>query len=446
MDSFKNIKTPNLGDIKYIIAQFPGGGQRGYATALLLKFFEETTGLPTHQLFPNVIASSVGIIITAALYSPHKDQKSALMTASQLCGIFPSITKRLPETAAKLWNNNDWDTLGNAIGLIIGDVQLKDMLGSVQFTSHKLGAVKESGIIFGKIIDPQTNKVIYDGNPETSLMHIIRMGTALPSIYKPHNEHIDIAFSDSCAIQILKFTKIFKGQGSFIRVGNFRTCNDPYIEKINRSALKDVVFGAIHDAISDDAYSRTIRYAIEEFGKDFVFNLEHVFSALEKDAPAVIANATTDDQFRRIETYTQKYIEEHRNILTAYATRAKEIALQRMNDSPETFFGISTNIQEFPLPEIPAFNRETGIRKTFNVSGHALTKASQLCVRAARLSIQMAFQAATSEPVIDLLEQAKSLVGSYLQRAWEKCLPSLEEHSNPPRTQKAITPPGSELE
>lgn len=224
-------------DFDYIIAQFPGGGQRGYATALLLKHLEEITKLPTHQLFPNVIASSVGIIIAAGLYTPHPDQKSALMSAAQLCEIFPKITKRIPNTVAKLWNNNDWNVLGDALHAFIGDVQLKDMLGSVQFSTHKLGGLHRSLVIFGKIIDPETGAVFYSEDKDTSLMDIIRMGTALPTVYKHHEDHIDIAFADACTIQIRKLEKVLKGIGSFIRIGNFRTSDDPYVERLRKSMV-----------------------------------------------------------------------------------------------------------------------------------------------------------------------------------------------------------------
>lgn len=69
------------------------------------------------------------------------------------------------------------------------------------------------------------------------------------------------------------------------------------------------------------------------------------------------------------------------------------------------------------------------------MSGSVIIKASQLFVSAARLSARMAFQAATSEPVTELLNQARGLIENYLQKIWNNCLPSLQTipKAQPPR-------------
>lgn len=391
-------------DFDYIIAQFPGGGQRGYATALLLKHLEEITRLPTHQLFPNVIASSVGIIIATGLYTPHPHQNSALMSAAQLCEIFPKITKRIPNTVAKLWNNNDWNVLGDAIHAFIGDVKLKDMLGSMQFSSHKLGGLDKSHVIFGKIMNPETGEVSYSGNKDTSLMDIIRMGTAIPTIYKHHEDHIDMAFADACTIQILKLTKVLKGIGSFIRIGNFRTSDDPHVENLKKSTLIKIIFGAVFDAVADSAYATTINYAREAFGNKRVFDLEHIFSALENKAPKTLANVTTDEQFRRIEDYVATFIEENKFLIDKFAARAKKIALQRMTNYPNSAFSIPPIIQEFPLPEIPDMDADIRKRPSY-AFGFAAGKFVKGIGDFGLDSLKSLFGFVTSQPMTNVATQ-----------------------------------------
>ena len=391
-------------DFDYIIAQFPGGGQRGYATALLLKHLEEITELPTHQLFPNVIANSVGIVITAALYTPHPHQKSALMSAAQLCEIFPKITKRLPNTSAKFWNNNNWNVLGDVIHALIGDITLKDMLGSMQFSSHRLGGLDKSHVIFGKIINPETGEVFYSGDKDTSLMDIIRMGTAIPTIYKHHKDHIDMAFADACTIQILKLTKVLKGTGSFIRIGNFRTSDDPYVERLRKSTFIDIIFGAVFDAVADSAYATTINYAQEAFGDKRVFDLEHIFSALENKAPKTRANVTTDEQFQRIEEYVATFIEENKFLIHKFAARAKKIALERMTKYPESAFDIPAYIQEPHLPEIPDMDADIRKRPSY-AFGFAAGKFVKGIGDFGLDSLKSLFGFVTSQPMTNVATQ-----------------------------------------
>ena len=182
----------------YFVAQFPGGGQRGYATVKLLQWFEETTGLPTHQLFPYVTAGSVGILIASALYLPHpKHPKAARMSAKQLAEIFPRIAERTPQPA-RFNNTNSRAPFSEAIDPLIGHGKLKDFLGTVFFSCHGIGGTSKSYELQGKCICPATGEVSYLGDPEERILDIAFAGTSLPSLFPAHKNKIGSYQSGRC--------------------------------------------------------------------------------------------------------------------------------------------------------------------------------------------------------------------------------------------------------
>lgn len=400
----------------YFVAQFPGGGQRGFATALLLKWFEKVTGLPTHQLFPYVTTGSVGILIAAALYIPHPDHPNAArMSAAQLVDIFPDIASKIPKKAAMFTNKNDRGPFSEVLELFIGDARLKDLLGTVFFSAHEIGGVSSSHKLPAKIIHPFTAQTTYNAAPDMRIMDIALAGTALPSIFQAYNGHIDLAFAETHAEPLQTSHDLFpnSAKGAFVRVGNFR----PKVEK-SRNRLHSSGFlrqtAAIFDAISDHSYAQTIGNANRLF-QGLVFNLEQEIPEGYDNPPAIKANITTPEQFAKVRIMTEKYIEDNLEILSPLAAALKSVALTRMESYPETAFGIPPLIQEFPLPEIPKL-----APKQYEETSHAFRGAT---VRLAKGLSQALADAARNPTLQQKIALGRDRFSDAVGRATEVLLP-----------------------
>lgn len=304
----------------YFIAQIPPGGQRGYASVLLLDYFEKQTGLPTHRLFPNVIASSVGILITSALYLPHPENKNTpLMTAEKLCDVFIE-TARLPKYPVLGNQKKNRSPFEQSIYPYIGESKLSDFMGTVFFSAHKIGGLSKSYKIY-------TN---HHGDEDTRVMDVILAGTAIPGIFQSHRKQIDLAFAEVPAPAMIEMQRQYPPhlQGAFIRAGNFRSSTrDSHNALIESGIVRQTIKSSIRHAISDHAYAQTIETANALFGEKYVFNLEQEIDTSQKSAPKTSGLVTTPDQFRKIEKLMDKFIHDRKDILEQLASRAKEIAL-----------------------------------------------------------------------------------------------------------------------
>jgi hypothetical protein len=424
----------------YFVAQFPGGGQRGYATVKLLEWFEKTTGLPTHQIFPYVTTGSVGILIASALYLPHPEHlNSARMSARQLAKIFPDIAARTPQPA-KFKNNNSREPFADAIEPFIGHGKLKDLLGTVFFSSHKIGGLAQSYVTKGKLVCPTTGKVSYEGDPETEILDIAFAGTSLPSLFQAYEGHIDMAFSDVPAADMVKIQRLFPHDkvGAFVRVGNFRGTNEKSRKHLRSSGyLAQAASFAINGATSDSAYSQTIRCANEIF-HNMVYNLEYEIGADYVDPPMVKANIANDVQFKKIEIMSEKFILDNLPMLTALAKALKTSALNRMAQYPETAFGILPEIQEFPLCSIPTLSGDNQ-EKSYAVvlAAGRLTRGFS---EVALYSLRSALDVANSEPVRDMAEQFKERVDRRFSR-WGAILLPNSQYSKREIAQAVLSPP-----
>lgn len=344
---------------EYLIVQFPGGGQRGYATALMLEWFEKETGLPTHQLFPNVIAGSVGILIAAALYLPHPTQQNApCMSARQLVEIFPKIAATLPSGLAYLDNKNDRTPFETALRAIIGHGKLSDFLGNIFMSTHKIGEINQSSFHFSKLIHPTSGEIIYSGDPEMSIIDIALAGTALPAVYPHHNGHIDMAFADTHADALITFAKAYNSfKGAFVRIGNFRMATDPNRQLLEKGGyLRQAGTGALLQAVGEHVLSQTFNLATQLFSAPNVHNLECLINEDIHYPPKMRANITTPIQFERIQRVIAAYIEDNQEQFQSLANLAKTLADARMKENPHTTFGIPSLIQEYDLPAIPAMS------------------------------------------------------------------------------------------
>ncbi|GEM_PF-2558550 len=327
----------------FAIAHFPGGGGRGYAQVITEVFLEGHTNLSLHQLLPNIISGSVGFLITAPLYLPHPDDPNRpLLTAQELCDIFPSIASNLPKKAGLFLNRNDRTPLEQALLPYLGDYKLKDFIGSIHTTSHGIGRGSESCVRYAKYIDSRSGKIEYSGDPETTVMDIALAGTALPPVFRPHKGQIDLAFSNSIAVPVERFRQIHDSdaKGLYIRLGNFRMSQD-------QGHHRDLeVYGhfvqslkaAIGRAISDHTYSQNIQLA-ETIFKENVYNLEQEITPQTPNAPSTSAILTTDEQFKRIKELTQGNIHKNFSMYAQLADTLGEMAVRRMNVNPDASFG-----------------------------------------------------------------------------------------------------------
>lgn len=411
----------------YFIAQFPGGGQRGFATVLLLDWLENKTGLPTHQILPHVTTGSVGILIAAALYLPHPEHPNAArMSARQLADVFPHIASRTPKKAAIFTNRNDRQPFADVISLFIGDAKLKDLLGTVFFSSHEIGGASLSHITPSKIIHPETGKITYEGNPESKILDYALAGTALPAVFTSYHGHIDLAFANSYSDSLYEIKELFGHnlKGAFIRVGNFRDITDKSFKPLNNGGM--IAMHHIMGAISDGSYAQTINFANKCFG-NFVFNLEQEISPDYPNPPAITANITTPEQFKKIRVMTVKYIEDNIDMLNALAVTLKETALERLAKHPESTFGIPPRIQEFPLPEIP--NMDADIHKTASYAfGFASGKLTKGMGNFGLYTMKTIFSLATSPPILKAVQQMNHEISRALKSCEEKLLPSYRIH------------------
>jgi len=334
----------------YFITQIPPGGQRGYASVLLLDYFEKQTGIPSHFLFPNITASSVGILIASALYLPHpEDKNAARMTANQLSDIFPAITARLPKRPAYLHRKNDREPLEKAIYPYIGESRLSDFMGTVFFSTHTIGNVGHSYKIYAKKIHPSTGDVTYHDDKDTRVMDIALAGTAIPSVFPSHRNQIDLAFAEVPAPALIEMQKQYDRhlQGGFIRLGNFRSkIRGNNTTLIESGAVMQTLRAAINHAISDNSYSQTLQTANAIFGKEYVFNLEQEINTANKNAPKVSAITTTPEQFLKIKENIDQFIKSNKSLLECIAEHAAEIARKTYPDK-------NLSIVEYALPAIP---------------------------------------------------------------------------------------------
>lgn len=377
----------------YTVAQFPPGGQRGFATALLLEHFETATGIATFRLFPNVVTASIGMPIAAATYLPHPENPNApLMKARQLVEIFPAITSLLPRSPAYIGRNrNDREPLAQALMTFIGEAKLSDLMGNISFSAHQIGALSKSYRLYSKMTDPQTGEVIFHGDPDTKLIDIILGGTALPAIYKSHDGLIDLAFSEVPAKAIIDLKKLHHGQGMFVRVGNFRTVKDNANKHlVDGSYIMQAANASVTGAVSDQAYSQTLEFVQSLFGRDFVYNLENEIPAGAPNPPSTLANMTTPEQFARVRSATQQYIESNKAILAELTDRLGENAIKRQQLSADTAFGL----REYPLPELPS-TQTTKIRDEDTQAYKAGYAAGRLTQRFGEVAPGLMLQAAT---------------------------------------------------
>lgn len=333
----------------YFIAQIPPGGQRGYASVLLLDYFEKQTGIPTRFLFPNVTASSVGILITSALYLPHPENKNvARMTAGQLSEIFPTATARLPKRPALGNRKNDRTPLEHAIYPYIGEAKLSDFMGTVFFSSHAIGAVSKSYKIYAKKINPVTNQSTYHGDENTRVMDIVLAGTAIPAVFPSHNKQVDLAFAEVPAPAMIEMQRQYAHhlQGAFIRVGNFRSKTHKSHQTLIESGVLAQTFRAARDfGTADMAYSQTIETANSLFGEKYVFNLEQEIDTSKKTSPQTSGIITTPEQFEKIRRNINKFIHDNKDILAQLADRAAEIARA-------TYIDQDLSLVEYPLDPV----------------------------------------------------------------------------------------------
>ncbi len=338
MDSVKTI----LPD--FAIAHFPGGGGRGYAQAITEVFFEEHTGLSTYQLLPNVTVGSVGFLITAPLYLPHPDDpKRPLLSAQELCEIFPTIAANLPKKAGLILNRNDRTPLEQAILPYLGDYKLKDFIGSIHTTAHEIAGGRNSCVRYAKYINPASGEVQFSGDPEESVMDIALATTALPPVFRPHNGQIDLAFSNSIAVPVERFRQLHDrdAKGIYIRFGNFRMSEDQKHHKLLEvyGHLVQSLKVAIGRAISDHTYSQNLQLAETIFGKDHVYNLEQEITPKTPNAPSTNAILTTETQFKRIKSMTEAHIHANLPMYEQLADTLGEMAIRRMHISPDASFG-----------------------------------------------------------------------------------------------------------
>lgn len=424
----------------YFVAQFPGGGQRGYATVKLLEWLEKETELPTHQLFPYVTTGSVGILIASALYLPHPEHPNAArMSARQLATIFPDIAARTP-TPARFKNTNSREPFAEAIEPFIGHGKLKDFLGTVFFSSHQIGRLSESYIIHGKLVSPTTGETSYVGDPEKRILDIAFAGTSLPSLFQAYEDQIDLAFSEVPSETMVKIQRLFPhdATGAFVRVGNFRSKTEKSRAHLHSSGyLRQTLSFAITDAVSDHAYSQTVSFANTLFN-GLVYNLEYEIGSDYPDPPQIMANITTEAQFKKIELMSEKFIADNILLLTDLAHALKTSALARMRIYPDTAFGVLPKIQEFPLSEIKALSQDTkSTRHMFSVAAGRLTKELSA---AALYSLNSAFEVATSEPVKAFADQIKTVAEERLSR-WGAILLPNTRPKNTEATLTALPPP-----
>jgi|GEM_PF-6964779 len=412
----------------YFVAQFPGGGQRGFATVLMLDWLEKQTGLPTHQLFPYVTTGSVGMLIAAALYLPHPNHPNAArMSARQLLDVFPDIAARTPKKAAAIINRNSREPFADIIRIFIGDAELKDLLGTVFFSSHEIGGVSQSHKTPKKIIHPVSGKAeysdIYPSN--TKIMDIALAGTALPSIFQAYDGHIDLAFSQTYAASLLTIRRLFsaEAQGAFVRVGNFRGQAEKSRQRLYSSGYLTQSM-ALFDAISDGAYAQTIGFANELF-KGLSYNLEIEIPKGYTDPPEIKANYSHPHQFIKIRVLVDKYISDNRKLFENLADSLKVVALERIKNYPETSFGIPPYIQEFPLPDIRVLNSISNDTMSY-MFGLAAGKLTKGVVKFVEYTARSAFEYATSPPVMALVKKGNDKLNSGLE-SWErKLLPSMD--------------------
>jgi hypothetical protein len=427
-------------DVKpdYFIAQFPGGGQRGFATVLLLDWFEKKTGLPTHQLFPYVTTGSVGILIASALYLPHPEHSDAArMSAGQLVDAFPKIAVRTPKKAAIFTNKNDRQPFADVIHLFIGDAKLKDLLGTVFFSSHEIGGASQSHKTPSKIIHPETGEVTYDGDPESRILDYALAGTALPAVFTSYQGQIDLAFANSYSDSLYQIKQLFNhtAKGAFIRVGNFRDLTDKSSRHLNEGGMS--AMRHIMGAISDGSYAQTLNFATICFG-NLVFNLEQEIPQDYPNPPAITANVTSPEQFKKIRVMTEKYIEDNIDIFESLALALKEITLERIAKNPGSTFGILPKIQEFPLPEIPDLEDEITKIPAYSF-GFAAGKLVRGIGNFGLYSLRTLFAVATSPPMLQL----KDHWVQEIKHGWN----SIDEKLLPPIPRKAgdnLTLPHSE--
>jgi hypothetical protein len=390
-------------DVKpdYFIAQFPGGGQRGFATVILLDWLEKKTGLPTHQLFPYVTTGSVGILIASALYLPHPEHSDAArMSAGQLAEAFPKIAAKTPKKAAIFTNKNDRQPFADVIHLFIGDAKLKDLLGTVFFSSHEIGGASQSHKTPSKIIHPITGQVTYDGDPESRILDYALAGTALPAVFTSYQGHIDLAFSNSYSIPILTIERLFPQgtKGAFVRVGNFRDITNREFKPLNFGGMLSLHH--FMGAVSDDSYAETIAFAQKCFD-NLVFNLEQEIPPDYPNPPAITANITHPEQFQKIRVMTEKYIEDNKDMFEALAIALKEVTLERIAKNPRSTFGILPKIQEFPLPEIPDLEDEITKMPSYSL-GFAAGKLVRGIGNFSLYGLKTLFSLATSPPILQL--------------------------------------------
>jgi hypothetical protein len=407
----------------YFIAQFPGGGQRGFATVLLLDFFEKETGLPTHQLFPYVTTGSVGILIASALYLPHPDHPNAArMSARQLVEVFPEIAARTPKKAAIFRNKNNREPFADVLRLFIGEAKLKDLLGTVFFSSHEIGGASQSHKTPSKIIHPVTGQVTYDGDPESGILDYALAGTALPAVFTSYQGHIDLAFANSYSDSLYEVKQLFNhhAKGAFIRVGNFRDLTEKSFKPLNSGGMAAIYH--VMGAISDGSYAQTLRFAQKCFGQ-LVFNLEQEIDPDYPNPPAITANITTSEQFLKIRLMTEKYIADNRDMFDALANTLKDIALKRMATNPKSAFGIPAIIQEFPLPEIPDLDEYINKTPAYAL-GFASGKLARGVVNFGSSTLRKFFSIATSPPVMQAVTRFKKEIKDGLESWDEILLPS----------------------
>ena len=427
----------------YFIAQFPGGGQRGYATVKLLEWFENETGLPTHQIFPYVTCGSVGILIASALYLPHPTQpKSALMSAAQLVKVFPDIASKTPNKAAMFKNTNDRMPFAEVVELFIGQGKLKDLLGTVFFSTHVIGAGSKSHKSHGKIIHPKTGVASFKGDPETKILDIAFAGTALPSIFPAYDGHIDLAFSEVYSDSVQSIKQLFSSEmiGAFVRVGNFRGVSKKLISRLYNDGYV-LQTRAIFDAISDHAFAQTMGFARASFGKH-VYNLEQEIDTTNKESPEIEANITTPAQFEKISRLMDHYISENEDMLRNLAALLKSTALKRLSLYPATGLNIPRFVQEHAIPEISQkkTTNENTLSYQFWQSAGKLTLAFlHLC----QYGLKATFDIVNSSTMI----RYRQAVHYHLQSAlssWEKkLLPEIKlsaEDRTPSALQNPIEP------